>query len=213
VKWLSTGAFVALATAGLLVPASPAAADGFEEPRPPDELEPRRSGELMVDLVFPLGQPRVCPLEADCVFGGGGGVGAALEWRWPRGMALGFGYDVSFLDGNGVWELSTLQMIRGTIRYYGLRDSLIHPYVGANAGLVLLGDTFGVDAVGAGIDLLGGAEVEITSGLSFTGNVTVRAFVTNEFVTESDGVTRADTFGLNVAIYLRFGLMLVEGPG
>jgi len=212
VKWLSTGGLSALVlVAGLA--AAPARAEPFEEPPAPDEVPARRAGELLVDAVFPLITTPLCPIDAQCIFGGGGGVGATLEWRYPRGLAVGFGYDVSFLDGSGVWELSTLQMIRGTVRYYGIRERLIHPYAGASAGLILLGDTFQASGVGGGVDLFAGAEVEITSGLSFTGALAVRTFVTNEFTTSGDAVTRADSFGLNVAIMLRFGLVLVEGPG
>lgn len=213
VKWLSTRGLLALALTSAALHASPAAAEPFEEPPAPDEVGPRRAGELLVDAVFPIRRTTLCPLEAQCIFGGGGGVGATIEWRYPRGLAAGFGYDVSFLDGSGVWELSTLQMLRGTIRYYGMRERLIHPYAGASAGLLLLGDTFTVSGVGGGLDLFAGAEVEITSGLSFTGALSVRTFVTNEFTTAGDDVVRADTFGLNVAIMLRLGLVLVEGPG
>ncbi|MBO6933599.1 MAG: hypothetical protein JJ863_01445 [Deltaproteobacteria bacterium] len=212
-KWLSTRGFLTLAFAAAAAFPATAFAEPFEEPPAPDEVGPRRAGELLVDAVFPILRSPLCPLEAQCIFGGGGGVGATLEWRFPRGLAAGFGYDVSFLDGSGVWELSTMQMIRGTIRYYGLQERLIHPYAGASAGLLLLGDTFTVGGVGGGIDLFAGAEVEITSGLSFTGAFSVRTFVTNEFTTDADHVTRADSFGLNVAIMLRFGLVLVEGPG
>jgi len=213
VKWLSTRGFLALTLAWVAPLSAPALAAPFEEPPAPDEVGPRRAGELTVDAVFPILTSPLCPLEAQCIFGGGGGVGATLEWRYPRGLAAGFGYDVSFLGGRGVWELSTLQMIRGGVRYYGVRERLIHPYAGASVGVVLLGDTFTVSAVGGGVDLFAGAEVEITSGLSFTGAFSVRTFVTNEFTTVGDDVTRAESFGLNVAIMLRFGLVLVEGPG
>ena len=167
----------------------------------------------MVDAVIPVRRTELCPVDEQCIFGGGGGVGATLEWRFPRGFAAGFGYDVSFLAGNGVWELSTFQMIRGTLRWYGLRDKLIHPYAGVSAGVVLLGDTFAVDAVGPGLDLFAGAEVEITAGLSFTGAFAVRSFITNQFTTEADMIGRAQEPGLNIALMLRFGLVLVEGPG
>ena len=125
---------------------------------------------------------------------------------------MGIGYDIAFLDGNGVFELTTLQNIRATLRYYGLPRRLIHPFVGAHLGIILLGDTFSVDAAGASLDVFSGAEVEITSGLSFTGALAVRAFVTQSFVSESDGVARAEEVGVNVAIMLRVGLILMEGP-
>ncbi len=212
-KSLSTGAFLGLTIALATLAPSPASAEPFEEPPAPDEVAPRRAGELMVDAFIPVRRTALCPLDAQCIFGGGGGIGATLEWRFPKGLATGFGYDVSFLDGSGVWELSTFQMLRGTLRWYGLRERLIHPYAGIDAGIVFLGDTFAVDAVGGGLDLFAGAEVEITAGLSFTGALTVRAFMTNRFTTEADGQDRAVDPDLNVAIMLRFGLVLVEGPG
>lgn len=213
VKCLSTLASLSMLVVAASVSPPLARAEPFEAPPAPDEVPARRAGELMVDAVIPVRRTALCPIDSECIFGGGGGVGATLEWRFPRGLGVGFGYDVSFLDGSGVWEISTFQMIRGTIRWYGLRERLIHPYAGLSGGIVLLGDTFTVDAVGGGLDLFAGAEVEITSGLSFTGALSVRSFITNRFTTEADGIDRAQNPGLNIALMLRFGLVLLEGPG
>lgn len=182
----------------------------FELPPPPETLPPQLAGEARLDVVFPLAQGRLCPPGELCVFGGGGGVGGLVEWRRASGLALGVGYDVWFLDGNGVHELSTLQAVRFNLRKFFLPHREVHPYVGGAVGALLFGDTFRHNAVGALVDLTFGFEVEISPTLAFTAGIAVRLFYTTEFESRSDGVIRGDNFGVDGAAALQVGLVLLQ---
>lgn len=186
--------------------------DVFELPPPPESLPPHRAGEFQLAMVFPVQREPLCPEGRDCVFGGGGGIAATLEWRWPRGVALGVGYDVWLLDGNSVYEITSLQYLRGRFRYYGFRRSLVHPFIGASVGALLFGDVFQKNAFGAGVEGAVGIELEITATLSFTAALAARFFSTGPFNSETDGVRRSDGFGVNSALALQFGLVLLEAP-
>ncbi|MEM9864008.1 MAG: hypothetical protein AAF938_20580 [Myxococcota bacterium] len=184
----------------------------FAPPPPPLELRPFWTIEFTATASAPLQRDTLCPDDADCIYSGGGGVGAALAWRFPRGLSVGFGYDVSFLDGNGVYEITTQHFFSGDVRYYGLRSSLVHPYVGASLGLVILGDAFQDNVFGAGLDVGAGLEIELTSTLAFTLGISGFFFSTGSFRSDSDGVRRSDSFGVNGSLLLRVGLVLSERP-
>lgn len=208
--WISAGLFFALAPCA--VAAAQSDAEEFELPPPPDSLGPHRVGEFYLPFVFPVARDPLCPEDAACIFGGGGGVGALTEWRWPKGPAVGFGYDLWFLNGNAVYELTTVQFLKAHFRYYGLREKLAHPFIGAGLGFLLLGDVFRRNAVGAGLEGTVGVELELTSRLAFTSQLSLRVFATNGFRSRSDGVDRAVDFGVDVAASLTFGLVLLEAP-
>ncbi|MEZ4252121.1 MAG: hypothetical protein R3B99_28235 [Polyangiales bacterium] len=183
-------------------------ADSFEPPPPPSEHAPRVAGEVHLDIVFPFADRPLCPSGGACVFGGGGGIGGIVEWRWPSGWALGAGYDVWLLDGNGVHELSTLQVLRLVGRRYFLRARQIHPFVGGAIGGLLFGDAFRRNAGGGSVDLFSGFELEILPTLAFVVDVGVRLFATSAFTSRSDGLDRASSFGLDGAAMLQVGLAL-----
>lgn len=187
-----------------------AGADDHAPPPPPDDHPPRITGEVHLDVVLPIATRPLCPTGSGCVFGGGGGIGGMLEWRWPRGQTVGLGYDVWFLDGNGVHELSTLQSLRAVTRRFFLRDRQVHPYLGASLGVLLFGEAFRHRAVGGLVDLLLGIESEITPTLSFVVGVAVRLFTTSRFTSRSDDVVRSGRFGLDSAALLQVGLILSE---
>lgn len=187
-----------------------AEAQEYSPPPPPDDHPARITGEVHLDVVLPIATRPLCPEGSGCVFGGGGGIGGVLEWRWPRGQTVGLGYDVWFLDGNGVHELSTLQALRAVTRRFFLRERQVHPYVGASLGVLLFGDAFRHRAVGGLVDLLLGIESEITPTLSFVVGVAVRLFTTSRFTSVSDGVERSGRFGLDSAALLQIGLILSE---
>ena len=184
----------------------------FQLPPPPDSLGPHRAGEFYTSFVFPVARDPLCPAGSACIFGGGGGVGALAEWRWPRGPAVGFGYDLWFLNGNAVFELTTVQFFKAHFRYYGLKTKLAHPFVGAGVGFLLLGDVFRRNAPGAGVEATAGVEIELTSRLAFTSQLGLRVFATGAFRTPTDGVDRATEFGVDIAAALTFGLVLLEAP-
>ncbi len=197
--------------AALFAAPSARAGEPFEVPRPPQEHPPIIAGEARVDVVFPLARRPLCPRGSECVFGGGAGLGGVLEWRWPSGWGLGFGYDVWFLDGNGVHELTTMQVLRLTFRHHFLLERQAHPWVGGALGGLVFGDTFAADAGGALLDVQAGLEVELTASLVFTAGVLGRFFATSSFRTASDGVERAERIGVNGALVLTAGLVLLPG--
>lgn len=176
----------------------------------PDSLPPSFGGEVHLDLAFPLATRRLCPAEGECVVGIGGGIGGNAEWRFPSGLAVGAGYDLWFLDGNGVYELAVMQVIQLVGRWVFLQEWATHPFVGAGVGLVILGDTFRAATAGASIDLKTGLEIEITPTLAFTGTAMLRLFSVAGFVSQSDGVSRASSFGVNAAVSLSVGLRLTQ---
>ena len=184
--------------------------DGFVVPPPPEAHPPRLSGEVRLAVVFPFEQDPLCPDGSACVFGGGGGVGGLLEWRYPSGLALGAGLDVWFLDGNGVHELSTMLAARFQLRWFLLPQRQIHPYVGASVGGLLFGDTFKADAVGGLVDALAGFEVEIGPNLAITVGLGVRVFTTTSFESRSDMVERGQG-GVDAAATLQAGVVLLQG--
>ena len=197
-----------LCLVGASVTRAQAPADAFEPPPPPEAHAPVVAGEVHLDIVFPFADRPLCPSGGACVFGGGGGIGGIIEWRYPSGWALGAGYDVWLLDGNGVHELSTLQALRFVARHYFLRERQVHPFVGAAIGGLLFGDAFRRNAGGGLVDVFAGFELEIVPTLAFVADVGVRLFATSPFTSRSDGVDRASRFGIDGAATLRVGLIL-----
>ena len=211
VRGLSINSAARVAIAVVTVFASSAAAEPFQLPPPQDELPVRLAGEVSLHVAFPFAQGSLCPEGSACILGSGAGIAGLLEWRFPRGLGVGVGYDAWFLDGNGVNELSTLQTLRATLRYRLLRDRQVHPYLGAALGALLFGDTFRVEAVGGAVDLLLGVEIELSASLAFTAGVLIRLLTTSAFRSNSDGVERAESFGPDGAAALTVGLVLLQG--
>jgi len=151
-RW-STGFFVQFALLlGLCMHVSlPVRAQEFDPPPPPSELPPTLAGEIHLGLVSPIRAGKLCPAHADCIFNGGGGIGGDLEWRYSRGLGIGVGYEGFFLDGNGVYELTVIQILRAILRYRMLLQSLAHPYVGVGAGVAIFGDKFHYAALGGSV--------------------------------------------------------------
>ena len=201
---------IAVVLIGLI--AAPVQAQDFRLPPPPEDHPPLLVGEFTLPIAFPISRSILCPGDGSCPFGGGGGVGASLSWRYPTGFAAGFGYDVWLLDGNSVYAITTLQWLGGFVRYYLLRQSRIHPFVSGGLGFILFGDTFQDNAPGAGLDAAVGAEIEISSTLAFTSSLGLRLFAIGPFRSGSDGVARAQGFGVSTAIALTFGLVLLQSP-
>lgn len=181
----------------------------------PKEHPPVLVGEVHSSLVFPFVDDGLCPSTADptvCVFGQGGGVGGSIERRWPTGVALSLGYDAWFLEGSGLWEISVLQSLSASLRYLFLQDRLFHPYVAAGVAGTLIGDTFEVAAFGGGVRGEVGAEIELTETIALRLGSVWYVFLTNEFVTDNDGVSRGGVGGLNAAAAIQAGLVILESP-
>ena len=207
-------AFVAaIVGAGVLVPAAfaqEAGDPGFEPPRAPAELEPVLSGSFHLSVFAPLETTPVCPAPGDCVMQGGGGIGATIERRWPFGPSVGLGYELIFVDANGVFELGVIQELRAQASYRFLPDSLVHPFFGGGIGALVFGDTFSVATAGVSVMFFAGIELELTEVFSLWASVPVRLFLVDAFTTERDGIARAEDGGLNVTSALQLGLSITE---
>lgn len=187
-------------------------ADNFVPPLDPNDGPPHLAGEFVTGLTGRLYAEPICPSDSACILGAGGFFGASMLWRWPRGLVVGFGYDVTLLDGNGVHEATTIQNFHADIRYRLFREQAFHPYIAMEAGVMLLGDAFGDNVFGGAVSVHLGTELEISSGLAFTASIGVRAFTTQSFTSFNDDVARSSNFGVNMLILARVGILLVERP-
>lgn len=204
---------VVLSFASVAAAQEPSAdAPHYEVPRAWEQLEPALAGEGYVATIFPLSSDPLCPTGADCIFQGGFAFGAALEWRWPKGLAMGIGYDAWFLDGNGVYELGVMHFVRGHIRYLFMHDRLLHPFVGASLGAFVFGDSFGVATAGIGLEGRVGVELELTESIALLVAVPLRAITSLPFQTERDRVERAQDIGVSFASALQIGMTIVDVP-
>jgi hypothetical protein len=204
---------VVMVLAGMtLMAASGARADAFELPPDPRDRPPTWSVEPRLELVLPLVVRRLCPDNAACIYGSGFGLGALVERRYRSGVGLGVAYDVRFMSGDNVFELSTLQTLGVSFRYFFRLRSAVHPFVGVEGGAALFGDTFRVATGGLYVDGRAGVELEATNTLSFTLYAIVRALYTVPFTSPSDGVRRSSSGGLDLTLSVGGGLALRFGP-
>jgi len=191
--------------------AAAAAQDRFEPPPEPDQLPPSVSGTVWFSAVFPLVNEHTCPSAADCVLGGGGGIGGGIERRWPTGLTIGLEYEAWFLNSAGIYELGIMQALTAFARHLLLRDNIIHPYLGAGIGGVIFGDTLRVDTVGLALNLLTGIEWEISETVSVVVALVGRLVTLDTFITDADGIQRAEGFGVDAFLGLRLGVAIHGG--
>lgn len=214
-RWLMEHgrAGLALVLAGMCVlGASQARADEFELPPDPRDRPPSWNVEPRLDLVFPLVTRRLCPNDAECIYGSGFGLGALVERRYRSGVGLGVAYDLRFMDGGNVFELSTLQTLGISFRYFFKLRSAAHPFLGVEGGAALFGDTFQVATGGWYVDGRAGVEIEATDSLSFTLYAILRALYTVPFTSARDDVRRSSSGGLDLTLSVGGGLALRFGP-
>lgn len=192
--------------------AEPRRPGGLAVPRAPDELEPVLGVELHFSAAFPMFREPLCPGTAECIFGGGGGLGARLERRGSSSVVLAVGYDAWFLDSSGVYELGVMQQLSGSLRYRFSPHTLVSPFVAGAVGALIFGDTLKVATVGGALELAVGAEVELTESTSLVVGLPFRLFSTTSFTTPRDRVERAREFGINGALALQLGVLIQESP-
>ncbi len=178
----------------------------------PEQQEGIWLGEFQLKPVIPLSDSSVCPAQSACVLGSGGGFGGSVELRWFQRVGLLLGYEIWILDGEGVWELSTMQSLHVGVRYVFWDRSIWHPYVTAGPTFLLLGDTFGVESVGGGVDARLGVELELSALLALNVALRGRLFTLSPFTTEGDNVRRAQGFDLNALLAIEVGITVFESP-
>ncbi len=168
------------------------------------------AGEVHLSSVSAVRAGSLCPSGSACIFNGGGGIGGSLQWRYTRGLTLGAGYEGFFLNGNGVYELTVVQILRASLGYRMLRAWRAHPYVGVGLGVSMLGDSFHYSAMGASADLYGGVEFEISHTLAVRLGLGFWFGTNGPFTSNNDGVSRSGTPDIAVASTLQLGLVILE---
>jgi hypothetical protein len=203
---------VLLATLGV----SPAHADSsakvhdtFVIPPAPSAAAPRLALEIHSGIAWALSNESLCPRGVGCVMRGGGGIGATIERRWPKGLGAFAGYDAWFLDSDSVYELGVQQALRGGARYTLPTDIVFHPVFEVGAGLMGYGDTFRIATVGGLGQLFAGGELELSETFGLRAGFGLRAFTHTSFTTQRDNVERGRHGAFSEAVYLEVGLTVM----
>ncbi len=203
-----------LAVAALCA-ATPASADDdapFELPPTPEDRPPILAGIVEFHFFGVVSDREICPGDAACIYGRGGGVTGMIERRYPNAMALGLGYDLWFLDGGGVLELPTHQAFRVHTRWEAARHATVHPTLLGAAGVAILGDSFQAETVGWLLHLATGMEIESNESLAFTISLGARLASYSPFTLVADGVERSSSARVNTIITISAGLALQQAP-
>ena len=181
-------------------------ADKFEIPPAPGDAPPRLAFDVHTGFSAPLHNSSLCPKDVGCVLQSGGGVGASVERRWPRGIGLMLAYDLWFLDTDSVYELGVQQLLRAGIRYTVPTAIVFHPVFELTGGFMGYGDTFAIATVGVLVQGTVGAEVELTASFGLRAGIGLRAFSHSEFTTERDGVKRGTAQPFSESFFFEVGL-------
>ncbi len=215
--WTRTLA-AALLTMGVLVApgVSPAHADSsakehdvFVIPPAPSAAEPRLALEVHSGIAWALSNESLCPRGVGCVMRGGGGIGATVERRWPKGLGAFGGYDAWFLDSDSVYELGVQQALRGGARFTLPTDIVFHPVFEVGLGLMIYGDTFRFATFGGLGQLFAGGELELSETFGLRAGFGLRAFTHTSFRTQRDNVVRGRHGAFSEAVYLEVGLTVM----
>jgi hypothetical protein len=182
------------------------------EPPPLPSQRPSVLGwELHALMVLPLADA-LCPAGEACLLNEGVGLGGSVERRWPFGGALVLGYDLALLEGGGIFEVGTLQVLRAGVKWVIPIDRATKPYLGVDVGAVLFGDSFDVATAGGTVQLDAGAEVELTHRYALTLGLVFRAITTGGFVSLGDSVARGRDPSASLALVVQVGLAFLEDP-
>ena len=184
-----------------------------EPPPAPETHEPSLLAQVHVGGIIPLEASDICPGDSLCVLAGGGVFGVEIERRWPFGLGVAVAYDVWFVDSGGVFELGTVQIVRAALKYVFAWDLMVHPTVHIGAGALVFGDTFLVSTVGGAVEAGVGAEIELTESVALTAGARAWLFTTTPFTTGRDRTRRSEGLGLNAALQLDVGLVVVAASG
>ena len=206
-KATSYAAAATLTVAAALSGTTNAAAQDVKTPPPPEESRGNLAGSVHLDAWAPLERNGLCPADARCLLGGGGGFGAAMMWYFSQAWYARLGYDVIFHGGGSVYELGTMQSLALGIRYHLFSRHRIHPAFGVDVGGLVVGDTFLVDGAGGLIDAGLGAEIELNHRMSAVLYFHARVFATTTFVTR-DAASRSRSTEPNVLFGIRASLLI-----
>ena len=183
-------------------------ADDFEQIPEPSPSRPAIWAEAHGDFVIPVETSSLCPPGVFCVFKLGGGVGGVLGARWRRGIGLGFGYDVWFMDSDGVYDVASLQSVLAVFQAGLLPTRRLHPVIRIDGGLAMFGQTFRAQALGGIGGVAVGVEVEVTTRTVANVMLGAHFFGVQTFVSPQDGAQRGGN-GVDVALTIRLGFAFV----
>lgn len=182
-----------------------------EPPPAPEEHPPTLSVEVHGGAEVPLERGAICPAAAGCVLGAGVVAGVRIERRSSDRVGLFAGYDFWLLDSDGVFELGALHAVRAGIRYVLDDSMLVHPFIEGAIGFLAFGDTANVVTLGGLVSAGAGAELELSESVAFVTSLEAWFLSTGPFTTR-EGATRADPFGVNIALQITIGVSVLVGP-
>lgn len=194
---------------GLLLGAAKADAEPFALPPSPDSLPPFLLGVVEGSILGGVYTSPLCPSGSQCVLNTGGGLGARMEWRFPKYVSTGLGAELLLIDGAALYEIGTMQTLRYTLRILGLRKCRIHPLLDFAAGVALFGDSFTVDTYGGFTDLRGGIEVELSPPLAVDFSFGARTMMFARYRTALDGIERASSHAPIIALSFHVGFVIM----
>lgn len=183
----------------------------LEPPPPPEQRASLFGGELHIQLVLPLADA-LCPRGERCLLNSGFGIGGSIERRWSFGGALLLGYDLALLNGDGIYEVPTLQTVRVGVKWVVPLDRVLKPYLEIAIGALLFGDTFGIATAGGALQLAVGGELELSETLALTGGIVFRGFTTGAFISTTDRVPRGRDPGASLALLVQVGILFLDDP-
>jgi hypothetical protein len=160
-------------------------------------------------MALPVSTKRMCPPDAQCVFGTGFVLAGVLSRRWEPGSSLGFGYELWLQNANDVYEVGVSQVFAAVLQHRFRADKRVRPYLRLRGGLLLFGESFRVAALGGLAELGAGVELDATDHTAFTFNVGAAVLRTGSFTTPSDGVLRAADGAIDAAVLLRLGYLFL----
>jgi hypothetical protein len=181
----------------------------FLIPPAPSKAAPRWALDVHSGFTLSLNNRALCPSGFGCVMRSGGGIGATIERRWPKGLGVFGGYDAWFLDSDSVFELGTQQVLRGGIRYTVPTDVVLHPVIELGMGVMVYGDTFLIATFGVLLQPFVGAELELNETFGMRAGIGMRAFSHTKFRTERDNVLRGQHGAFSEALFLELGLTVM----
>lgn len=179
-------------------------------PPPPELREPELVYGGGVVVLAALENDALCPRTKRCVFRGGVGLSAQVERRWPTGWGALFGLDIWLADGDSVFEVGVLPMIRLGARYTHPTSSRFHWFAELDFGFLWFGDSFRLSTVGGGAEIVLGGELELSARVALSFGAMVRTFATARFESRVDAVQRGGTDAWNVVLGFSMGLVFFD---
>lgn len=177
-------------------------------PSPEDDV-PYGAYGISVGARIVAASGSLCPDRegVTCVLGTGGGFALRASRRWPTGLGIEGGYEVFAHNTGDLYDPGLVQALFASARAEVATAGRVRPFGRAGIVLAALGDSFAPDTAGAGLDVAGGLEVELSQVLAISVAGTTRALWFLPFETQ-DGVGRSDGGVPTLLLGIEVGLVL-----